>query len=101
MTLPKADNDRVGVLRPFWFRFEPMPAPTAINLGCGVTAFSREDALALLQQRVFGANGIPPLVEVIEDVTRAAIDPHVVPNIGTLEERGVWFPQGYDEPCGA
>ena len=97
MTLPRADNDRVVVLRPFWFRFEPIP--TAINLGCGVTAFSREDALAVLQQRVFGANGIPPLVEVIEDITRTALDPkHVVPNIGMLEERGVWFPQGYDEP---
>jgi hypothetical protein len=89
----------VNDLRPFWFRFESMPTPTAINLGCGVTAFSREDALALLQERVFGANGIPRLVEVIDDITRAALDPkHVVPNLGKLEERGVWFPQGYDEP---
>jgi hypothetical protein len=86
-------------LRQFWFRFEPMPRPTAINLGCGVTAFSREDALALLQERVFGANGAPPLVEIIDDITRAALDPkHVIPNLGKLEERGVWFPQGYDGP---
>jgi hypothetical protein len=89
----------VSDLRPFWFRFEPMPTPTPINLGCGVTAFSREDALALLQERVFGANGVPRLVEVIDDITRAALDSkHVVPNLGKLEERGVWFPQGYDEP---
>jgi hypothetical protein len=76
-----------------------MPTPTAINLGCGVTAFNRENALALLQRRVFGAIGIPPVVEVIEDITRAGLDPkHVVPNLGKLEERGVWFPQGYDDP---
>jgi hypothetical protein len=89
----------VSALRQFWFRFEPFPTPTAINLGCGVTAFSREDALALLRERVFGANGSPPLVEVIDDIARTALDPkHVLPNLGKLEQRGVWFPQGYDEP---
>jgi hypothetical protein len=89
----------VGDLRQFWFTFEPMPTPAAINLGCGVTAFSREDALALLRERVFGANGVPPVVEVIDDITRTALDQkHVVPNLGKVEERGVWFPQGYDDP---
>jgi hypothetical protein len=71
-----------------------MPTPAAINLGCGVIAFSREDALALLRERVF-----LPVLEVIDDITRTALDQkHVVPNLGRVEERGVWFPQGYDEP---
>jgi len=88
----------MGNLRRFWFRFEQIPTPTPVNLGCGVTAFSREDALALLRERVFGENGTPPLVEIIDDITRTALESkHVAPNIGKLEERGVWFPQGYDE----
>jgi hypothetical protein len=86
-------------LRKFWFKFERLPAPTAINLGCGVTAHSREDALALLKERVFGNNPVPPIVEVVEDVTEAALErKHVLPNLGNVEERGVWFPQGYYEP---
>ena len=86
-------------LRQFWFRFEPLPKPTAINLGCGVTAFSLEDALALLRERVFGADEIPPLVQIIDDVSREALDQkHVVPNLGKLDQRGIWFPQGYDDP---
>ena len=86
-------------LRRFWFRFERLLTPTAVNLGCGVTAYSREDAITLLRERVFGANGPPPLIEAIENVTIAALDVnHVLPNLGNLECRGVWFPQGYGEP---
>jgi hypothetical protein len=47
----------MGKLRQFWFKFEQMPAPTPVNLGCGVTAFSREDALSLLREKIFGENG--------------------------------------------
>ncbi len=86
-------------LRRFWFKFERLPAPTPINLGCGVTAYSRDDALALLRDRVFGARGLPPITQVIEDVSTTRLDPkHVLPNLGNPAQRGVWFPQGYDEP---
>ena len=89
----------VRELHQFWFKFERLPTATAINLGCGVTAYSREDAVALLRERVFGANGPPPVLEIVDDVTAATLDPkHVLPNIGNLAERGIWFPQGYDEP---
>jgi hypothetical protein len=48
---------------------------------------------------VFGANGPPAPVQVIEDVSREALDQkHVVPNLGKLEQRGIWFSQGYDDP---
>jgi len=85
-------------LRRFWFEFEQIPRPTAVNLGCGVTAYSREDALALVRERVFGANG-PALVRVIDDVTPDQLETnHVLPNLGNVVQRGIWFPQGYDEP---
>jgi hypothetical protein len=86
-------------LRQFWFRFEKPPTPTPINLDCGVTAFSKEDALQLLRERVFGAEDVPPLAQVIEDVRPEALErKHVVPNLGKIEQRGIWFPQGYDGP---
>jgi hypothetical protein len=86
-------------LRRFWFKFERLPTPTAINLGCGVTAYDRDDALNLLQERVFRTNPLPAVVEIIDDVATARLDPkHVLPNLGNPAERGVWFPQGYDAP---
>jgi len=83
-------------LHMFWFRFEALPKPTAVNLGCGVTAYSREDALNLLRKHVFGANGPPPIIDCIEDVGLDQIEQkHARPNIGDTSRRGIWFPQGY------
>jgi hypothetical protein len=44
-------------LHKYWFRFEKIAKPTAVNLGCGVTAYSEQDALELLRNAIFGANG--------------------------------------------
>ncbi|MGJ4945880.1 hypothetical protein ACQR1W_35325 [Bradyrhizobium sp. HKCCYLS1011] len=86
-------------LRRFWFQFERLPVPTPLNLGCGVTAYSRNDAISLLHERVFGADDLPPLINVIEDVSISQLEhKHVRPNLGNHLERGIWFPQGYDAP---
>jgi hypothetical protein len=86
-------------LRRYWFKFERLPVPAAVNLGCGVTAHSRDDALALVKERVFGTEKLPPLVEVVDDVDVSSLErKHVLPNLGNLRERGIWFPQGYDRP---
>jgi hypothetical protein len=83
-------------LHKFWFRFETLPKSTAINLGCGVTAYSRDDALILLRKYVFGPNGPPPIIEFIEDVDLDQIEQkHARPSIGDTSRRGIWFPQGY------
>jgi hypothetical protein len=83
-------------LRKFWFRFETLPRPTAVNLGCGVTAYNRDDALNLLREHVFGPYGLPPIVECIEDVELDQIEKkHARPNIGDTERHGIWFPLGY------
>jgi hypothetical protein len=83
----------------YWFRFEKLPNPSAINLGCGVTASDYEDAISLLRERVFGQNGPPPIEECIENVDVSTLEPkHVAPNLGAVHLRGIWFPQGYEEP---
>ena len=83
-------------LRRFWFRFEALPKPTAINLGCGVTAYTLDDAIDLLRDRIFGKIGLPPIIECIEDVEMDQIEQkHARPNVGNTQIRGIWFPQGY------
>lgn len=68
------------------------------GLGCGVTAFSYEDALDLLQDKVFTEKPIPPVSSVIEDVDVSTLDAdHVRPNMGNPLKCGIWFPLAYAE----
>jgi hypothetical protein len=69
-------------LRRFWFR-------RPVGLGYGVTAFTVEDAEQLLARA-----GLPrDWVEVVADVDVSALDAgHVLPNIGGVTFRGVWYP---------
>jgi hypothetical protein len=87
-------------LRRYWFEFRHTihdPHPVGTLLGCGVTAFSREDALQLLDERVFGRQPLPSIRRRVEDVDVSALDPgHVLPNMADPTWRGVWFPLGYD-----
>jgi hypothetical protein len=83
-------------LRKFWFRLEKVPMPTAINLGCGVTAHSKDDALGILNDHVFSQHGPLAVLSCIEDVGMHQIEQyHARPNVGDIEARGIWFPQGY------
>jgi hypothetical protein len=89
----------VKTLRRFWFKFERLPTPTAINLGCGVSAYDYDDAISLLQERMFGPNGPPAIEQCTQDVEIQTLEKnHVLPNIGNLDARGIWFPQGFEEP---
>jgi hypothetical protein len=93
-------DDKPPARRRYWFRFDVAVAdapPLGVLLGCGVTAHDRADAERLLADRVFGAGGVPGIIQVVEDVDVSALDPsHVRPNMGDPSRRGVWFPLGYD-----
>ena len=66
----------------------------ALGLGCGVTAFDREDALRLVTELAFDNEAVPPVKSVIENVDISTLDRgHVIPNMGAPSERGVWFPK--------
>jgi hypothetical protein len=65
------------------------------QLGCGVTAWTPDDAAMLLQKGPFGGNQMPAIAEIIVDVEVSALDPgHVLPNMEPPVWRGVWFPKG-------
>jgi hypothetical protein len=88
----------VTVLKRYWFEFsggaEALPA--GLGFGCGVTAFDRADAEALLRERVFGGAEPPPVANVIENVSVPDLEAgHVLPNMDPPSSRGVWFPRGY------
>lgn len=79
-------------LRRFWFTFDPASRPIGC-LGYGVTAWTREDALAILSQQMPGE--VDTIAEYIEDVDVSTLDPrHILPNVGDVTVRGIWFPGG-------
>lgn len=81
------------MLKRYWFRFEALPYPNPFNLGCGVTAYDHDDAISLVMEG-FGSLEIPEILECISDVDVSTLDHrHVLPNIGNLSIRGMWFPQ--------
>ena len=75
-------------LRRFWF---PLP----VGFGVGVTAASEVEARELaeaVRARYFPA---ATLEAVVADVDIRLLDQaHVVPNMGLVVERGVWYPRG-------
>ena len=84
-----------SILTRYWFEFdwEEGSRPRPERLGCGVTAFDREDALRLVSEVAFADEEVPPVKRVIDDVDVQTLDPgHVLSNIGVPSERGVWFP---------
>jgi hypothetical protein len=86
-------------MRRFWIEFEsPLGEhrhPGLTEAECGVTAFDLEDALSLLRLNVF-PNGLPKIGRIVEDVDVSTLDEsHVVPNMGNVLVRGVWFPLGF------
>ncbi|NVJ17593.1 hypothetical protein [Myxococcus sp. AM010] len=64
--------------------------------GCGVTAFTVEDALRLVRESLFKDEPLPPLARIIEDVDITTLDAgHIRPNIHEPVRRGIWYPMGH------
>lgn len=69
--------------------------PPGFRPGCGVTAFDRDDAFAILR-KVFGESMVPMPSRVVENIDITTLDQgHVISNMADVTRRGVWFPGGY------
>lgn len=84
----------------YWFQFDfegYSDIPPGLGWGCGVTAYTKEDALAILKEKVFHERPIASVVMCIENVDVSTLDSgHVLPNIYDPPSlRGIWFPSGY------
>jgi hypothetical protein len=83
----------MAALRRFWIRLAGDEMPVGFQMGCGVTAYTRDDAFALLLKVWPAKRGGPVIIDVSEDVDLTTLDQrHVLPNIGDMTRRGVWFP---------
>ena len=72
-------------LSPYW-----IVAPAELPKEFGVTAYSTEDALKLLAEAKFS---VDPAVAEVREVRFEELDAnHVVPNMGVISRRGVWYP---------
>ncbi len=82
------------ILQRCWITFERSKQEQfPFSLGCGVTAFSLEDALQMIHEAA--AAPVKELIvrEVIENIDISTLDElHIIPNIGTPVLRGIWFP---------
>jgi len=77
------------LLKTYWIE-----SPSIRGLGCGVTAFSRDDAFQLLSASGYTLSPEDPAIRITEGIQIADLDQnHVVPNMGPLVFRGVWFPR--------
>lgn len=75
---------------------EMYPSYTTVAWGCGVTAYTVEDALLLLNECLLRDDPLPSLLATTEDVDVSTLDPdHVLPNIAPPNERGIWFPNTF------
>jgi hypothetical protein len=83
-------------LQIYWFEFNltlEEPHPIGVLIGCGVTAYTIEDAKFLMKQQLFKSE-IPDISRVVENVEISQLDQdHVVPNMGNVLKRGIWFPR--------
>lgn len=78
-------------MKPYWISFRDAP-PTWLRLGMGVTAQDDDDARSLAARAVPGVD--IAAIRVVIDVDELEQN-HVVPNMGNILMRGIWFPRGY------
>ena len=79
-------------MQPFWITFERLPRPSVLNIGMGCTARTEADARLLVK------NAVPDMaIQTIKPVTDlSSLDQgHVLPNMGDISQRGIWFPMGF------
>lgn len=86
-------------LHRYWIEFDIdalSNLPIGVGLGCGVTAYDRDDALRLVEERVFRGQALPNVKSINENVDISQLDAgHVRPNMLNPLPRGIWFPAGY------
>ncbi len=81
------------MLHRYWITFAPSGKATSLNLGCGVTATTRGEAVEMVQEKVFPLFGERKIIGIAEDIDVSRLDPgHVLPNIGNPALKGIWFP---------
>ena len=78
-----------STLKPFWI----VPSNKYGPLGFGVTAFSLDDALQIIESAGYDLPEDMSALKIVEDIKVGDLDqPHVVKNMGPIVVRGMWYP---------
>jgi hypothetical protein len=86
-------------LHRYWIEFEGSVFSTGFGPGCGVTAWTKEDAIALLRSGPFRDKQMPAVSAIKTDVDVSSLDEgHVLPNMEAPNRRGIWYPRGFALP---
>ncbi len=82
-----------NVMQRYWMEIKPVQGNLLAHRQFGITAFNQEDALAILRSRI----GVEfDVIQCNEGIDVSTLDKaHVLPNIGNVFPRGIWFPSGY------
>ncbi len=85
------------LLHRFWFVLEHSKLQTTKKRYVGITAFNEEDALFFLNTVAIPALGSAvgecKILSIVRDVDVSQLDPkHVLPNLGDVTIRGIWYP---------
>lgn len=75
-------------LRQFWIKAQLESNP----LGYGITAFSLDDAIAIIRQCGIEFQLESDQYDVTENINFDDLDHHVQCNMGPMNVRGLWFP---------
>lgn len=88
-------------MKRFWIEFSPdndRPLPMFAKRGVGVTARSKEDALAIVRDAIFASAALPFVSTLIEDIDVSTLDElEIRPNMGNPIRFGIWFPVGFQQ----
>ena len=86
-------------MKRFWFEFEISSLeslPFGIRTGCGVTAFNEQEAISLIESKIFKSKSMPRIIKIVEDIDISQLDSkHVLLNMSSPANKGIWFPTGY------
>jgi hypothetical protein len=81
----------------YWLEFDWTDSPAArLTPWWGVTARTVEDARGLILGTTRFGQSLPPVIQLIEDVDVSTLDQdHVARNMLDPNERGIWYPLGF------
>jgi hypothetical protein len=87
-------------MKKFWFEFDFVGVnnvPNGVDMGIGVTAFNYDDAISILNLKVFKTYRLPTIKKMTEAIDIATLDKQQILT-ATLPDnlRGVWYPLGYN-----
>ena len=78
-----------SLLTPYWIKIPSRPNGP---LGFGVTAWSLDDALAIIRVRGYTLPDDPREMQIHDNVAYGALHRHVQQHMGPIVVRGIWYP---------